>query len=129
MVLKADRTWCGGLRISEGRRPRKVELVVNLLAVPDDGHPRGGRLAGARVTRGVDGDVGGVPGRGWSRFVGRGVREPIDGSAVVRAGQRVPVRIQNLELVAALEVDAAVAAILLRSGGRCGGHPEFDVQC
>jgi hypothetical protein len=52
----------------------------------------------------------------------------IDGAAVVGARQRCPERVQDLHLVAALDVDTAVAPVLLRRPGAGLGHLELEVN-
>src|SRR5262249_44876423 len=126
VVLQVDRPRLVLLLAAVTRLALELHLVVNGHAVVDDGgHGVGGLLA-ALEAGGVELDVVGLPRQGREADVDRRGRLLVEGAAiVVTAGEAEAV--EDLYLVAILEIDAAVAATLpLRAGPE--GEAELGVQ-
>src|SRR4051794_4682163 len=117
MVLEVDRSGHAGVAAEarDGVVDRDLEVVVDRLAIVDDADADGLDLLAVAADRGVEVDVVALPDGGGLAGVDLRLGDLVDPAAVVVLAVEA-VAVEDLDLVAALEIDAAVAAGLARGG-------------
>lgn len=127
MVLEVDGAGGVGFLVAGGRGAAgEFDVVVDNGAVVGDGEAGvSGFLAGGVVLGGGEVDVVGLPGEGREAEVFAGGGDFVEAAAFVVFAFEAEA-VEHLDFVAALEVDAAVAAGLATGVGH-EGEAEFDV--
>ena len=127
MVLEVDGTRGGAVgNFGSASGCGEFDVVLDDGAVVGDGEAGvGGFLAGGVVLSGGEVDVVGLPGEGWEAEVLAGGGDFVEAAAFVVFAVEAEA-VEHLNFVAALEVDAAVAAGLATGVGH-EGEAEFDV--
>src|SRR5262249_45224115 len=128
VVLQEDRAGRTRVAAEAGRRVvlGQLDVVVDLDAVVENRHAARLDLLAVLARRGGELDVVTLPDGRRLAGVDEWGGDAVDGAAVVVLALEA-IAIEHLDFVAALDVDAAVAAALAGLLGHVG-HPELDVQ-